>query len=108
MNNRINNKYLLKKYLENSTKIAKLANMVIAFVWRCACLRRFTYKKPELRGRFRHIDPATRKSNQIALPQYMRRAIEILRTQWLPNPAAASHRAAQLGVVGRLGVCPGD
>ena len=56
---------------------ANSANTGLAFVWGCACLPGFSYKKADLRALFRHIDPATRKPEPNAFLQYMRRAVEV-------------------------------
>ena len=56
---------------------ANSANTGLAFVWGCACLPGFSYKKADLRALFRHIDPATRKPEPNAFLQYMRRAVGV-------------------------------
>jgi len=47
------------------------ANTGLWFVWGCACLPGFLYKKVTLRAVFRHIYPATRKSSPNAFLQYI-------------------------------------
>ena len=45
---------------------------------------RILIQKTDLRDFFRHINPATRKSNQKVFPQYIRRAAESQINQLLP------------------------
>jgi len=56
-------------------------NRGIRFVWGCACLLVFPYKKAHLRAVFRPVNPAPRKSAPTTFLRTMRRAAEILRTQ---------------------------
>lgn len=50
--------------------------MDLWFVWGCAYLPGFSYKKAYLRALFRHIDPATRKLKPKAFLQYIRKTVE--------------------------------
>ena len=74
---RINVESLSKRKLLDSVFIG----IGLWFVWGCACLHGFPYKKAHLRAVFRHLNPGTRKSSRTMFPHYMRRAVGVFGTQ---------------------------
>ena len=61
------NQYTWRKLLDSI-----LYGIALWFVWSCACLHGFLYKKPHLRAVFRHLNPATRISSRTLFLYYIR------------------------------------
>lgn len=61
-------------------------NSGLWFVCGCACCATSAPNLRNLRDLRRHLNPALTKPNPKAFPQYMRRAVENLKSQNCPRP----------------------